>query len=77
MFLGYSETDENLLKTHNNQTVLDAVDSLDHFIRDKSGYNQVNKFIYLIIYELLQDSLILIFSLALIFRLYAPFFFII
>lgn len=47
MFLGYSETDENLLKTHNNQTVLDAVDSLDHFVREKSSNNQVINYLFL------------------------------
>ncbi|KAK0086809.1 hypothetical protein PV325_002489 [Microctonus aethiopoides] len=35
MFLGYSETDENLLRTHNNLTVLDAVNSLDNFMREE------------------------------------------
>ncbi|XP_015594645.1 uncharacterized protein LOC107267434 isoform X8 [Cephus cinctus] len=35
MFLGYSETDENLLRPHNNLTVLDAVSSLDTFMRQE------------------------------------------
>ncbi|XP_033213894.1 uncharacterized protein LOC117170961 [Belonocnema kinseyi] len=35
MFLGYSETDENLLRPHNNLTVLDAVSSLDSFMREE------------------------------------------
>ncbi|XP_012059451.1 PREDICTED: uncharacterized protein LOC105622646 [Atta cephalotes] len=33
MFLGYSEKDETLLKQYNNVTVLDAVSSLDNFMR--------------------------------------------
>lgn len=45
MFLGYSETDENLLKTHNNLTVLDAVNSLDHFMREEAN-NQVKFLLY-------------------------------
>ncbi|XP_044016202.1 uncharacterized protein LOC122857839 isoform X2 [Aphidius gifuensis] len=56
MFLGYSETDENLLKTHNNQTVLDAVDSLDHFIRDKSGHNQTVCTLFL--YNMTRENVI-------------------
>ncbi|XP_020291450.1 uncharacterized protein LOC109858520 [Pseudomyrmex gracilis] len=35
MFLGYSEKDESLLKKHNNMTVLDAVSSLDDFMREE------------------------------------------
>ncbi|KAL7287315.1 hypothetical protein TKK_0018439 [Trichogramma kaykai] len=35
MFLGYSETDENLLKPLNNLTVVDAVVSLDNFMREE------------------------------------------
>ncbi|XP_072750789.1 uncharacterized protein Gfrl isoform X4 [Anoplolepis gracilipes] len=35
MFLGYSEKDETLLKLHNNVTVLDAVSSLDNFMREE------------------------------------------
>ncbi|XP_051171130.1 uncharacterized protein LOC127287997 isoform X4 [Leptopilina boulardi] len=35
MFLGYSETDETLLRPHNNLTVLDAVSSLDSFMREE------------------------------------------
>ncbi|EZA47503.1 GDNF family receptor alpha-1 [Ooceraea biroi] len=35
MFLGYSEKDETLLKQHNNVTVLDAVSSLDNFMREE------------------------------------------
>lgn len=45
MFLGYSETDENLLKSHNNLTVVDAVSSLDNFMREEVN-NKVN-FIWL------------------------------
>ena len=41
MFLGYSETDENLLKTHSNLSVIDAVSSLDNFMREEVN-NQVN-----------------------------------
>lgn len=40
MFLGYSEKDETLLKQHNNVTVLDAVSSLDNFMREEVN-NQV------------------------------------
>lgn len=40
MFLGYSEKDEDWLKAHTNQTVLDAVASLDHFMREEVN-NQV------------------------------------
>ncbi|XP_043256907.1 uncharacterized protein LOC122399910 isoform X2 [Colletes gigas] len=35
MFLGYSEKDESLLRQHNNLTVLDAVSSLDNFMREE------------------------------------------
>ncbi|XP_033341283.1 glial cell line-derived neurotrophic family receptor-like isoform X3 [Megalopta genalis] len=35
MFLGYSEKDESLLRQHNNVTVLDAVSSLDSFMREE------------------------------------------
>ncbi|XP_046822579.1 uncharacterized protein LOC124425770 isoform X3 [Vespa crabro] len=35
MFLGYSEKDETLLRPHNNLTVLDAVSSLDNFMREE------------------------------------------
>ncbi|KAK9308255.1 hypothetical protein QLX08_001720 [Tetragonisca angustula] len=35
MFLGYSEKDESLLRRHNNLTVLDAVSSLDNFMREE------------------------------------------
>ncbi|KAJ8665229.1 hypothetical protein QAD02_006891 [Eretmocerus hayati] len=35
MFLGYSKDDEDLLKDHNNQTVIDAVSSLDSFMREE------------------------------------------
>ncbi|KAL0121424.1 hypothetical protein PUN28_006737 [Cardiocondyla obscurior] len=35
MFLGYSEKDETLLKQHHNVTVLDAVSSLDNFMREQ------------------------------------------
>ncbi|XP_025155019.1 uncharacterized protein LOC105191889 isoform X4 [Harpegnathos saltator] len=35
MFLGYSEKDETLLKQHNNLTVLDAVSSLDNFMKQE------------------------------------------
>lgn len=40
MFLGYSEKDESLLRRHNNLTVLDAVSSLDSFMREEVN-NQV------------------------------------
>lgn len=40
MFLGYSETDETLLRPYNNLTVLDAVNSLDSFMREEVN-NQV------------------------------------
>lgn len=42
MFLGYSEKDETLLKQHNNVTVLDAVSSLDNFMREEVN-NQVRR----------------------------------
>lgn len=42
MFLGYSEKDENLLKQHNNLTVLDAVSSLDNFMKQEVN-NQVRR----------------------------------
>ncbi|XP_017888282.1 uncharacterized protein LOC108629870 isoform X3 [Ceratina calcarata] len=35
MFLGYSEKDESYLRQHNNLTVLDAVSSLDSFMREE------------------------------------------
>ncbi|KOC68218.1 GDNF family receptor alpha-1 [Habropoda laboriosa] len=35
MFLGYSEKDESFLRQHNNLTVLDAVSSLDSFMREE------------------------------------------
>ncbi|XP_043281880.1 uncharacterized protein [Venturia canescens] len=35
MFLGYSEADETMLRPHNNLTVLDAVNSLDKFMREE------------------------------------------
>lgn len=41
MFLGYSEADENLLRPHSNLTVLDAVSSLDSFMRQEVD-NQVS-----------------------------------
>lgn len=40
MFLGYSEKEETFLKQHNNVTVLDAVSSLDNFMREEVN-NQV------------------------------------
>lgn len=43
MFLGYSETDEDFMKTYNNLTVLDAVNSLDSFMREEAN----NKVYYL------------------------------
>lgn len=49
MFLGYSETDENLLRTHNNLTVLDAVNSLDNFMREEVN-NQVNYSVFIFFY---------------------------
>lgn len=42
MFLGYSEKDETLLKHHNNLTVLDAVSSLDNFMKQEVN-NQVRR----------------------------------
>ena len=42
MFLGYSEKDESLLRRHNNLTVLDAVSSLDNFMREEVN-NQVKR----------------------------------
>lgn len=42
MFLGYSEKDESLLRQHNNLTVLDAVSSLDSFMREEVN-NQVKQ----------------------------------
>lgn len=44
MFLGYSEKDESLLRRHNNLTVLDAVSSLDNFMREEVN-NQVKRLI--------------------------------
>lgn len=41
MYLGYSETDENLLKSHNNLSIIDAVSSLDNYMREEVN-NQVN-----------------------------------
>ncbi|KAH0956446.1 hypothetical protein HN011_000519, partial [Eciton burchellii] len=35
MFLGYSEKDETLLRQHSNVSVLDAVSSLDNFMREE------------------------------------------
>jgi hypothetical protein len=40
MFLGYSEKDETLLRQHSNVSVLDAVSSLDNFMREEVN-NQV------------------------------------
>lgn len=42
MFLGYSEKEETFLKQHNNVTVLDAVSSLDNFMREEVN-NQVRR----------------------------------
>jgi len=46
MFLGYSEKDETLLKQYNNVTVLDAVLSLDNFMR-KEVNNQVRRYCHI------------------------------
>lgn len=46
MFLGYSEKDETLLKQHNNVTVLDAVSSLDNFMREEVN-NQVRRYCHI------------------------------
>jgi len=51
MFLGYSEKDETLLKQYNNVTVLDAVSSLDNFMR-KEVNNQVRRCRYINRYNL-------------------------
>lgn len=57
MFLGYSEKDESLLRRHNNLTVLDAVSSLDNFMREEVN-NQVKRltltspYIYIYIYTI-------------------------
>lgn len=56
MFLGYSEKDESLLRRHNNLTVLDAVSSLDNFMREEVN-NQVkhltltSPYIYIYIHD--------------------------
>lgn len=53
MFLGYSETDEDFMKTYNNLTVLDAVNSLDSFIREEANNKVfiILLFLYSIIYN--------------------------
>lgn len=53
MFLGYSETDETLLRPHNNLTVLDAVSSLDSFMREEVN-NQVGLFSLFYVLSLLN-----------------------
>lgn len=55
MFLGYSEQDESLLRPHNNVTVLDAVSSLDSFMREEVN-NQVRKSVT-VITELRRNNL--------------------
>lgn len=55
MFLGYSETDENLLKPHNNLTVVDAVSSLDNFMREEVN-NQVRVLNLPIIFQILAHE---------------------
>ncbi|XP_066602969.1 uncharacterized protein [Prorops nasuta] len=55
MFLGYSETDESLLKQHNNLTVLDAVSSLDSFMREEVNNQTVCT---LFLYNLTRENVI-------------------
>ncbi|XP_023247990.1 uncharacterized protein LOC106637711 [Copidosoma floridanum] len=55
MFLGYSETDENLLKPHHNLTVIDAVSSLDSFMREEVN-NQTMCTIFL--YNVTKENVI-------------------
>ncbi|XP_063994504.1 uncharacterized protein Gfrl isoform X3 [Diachasmimorpha longicaudata] len=55
MFLGYSEEDENLLRNHNNQTVLDAVNSLDSFMREEAKNQTVCT---LFLYNITRENVI-------------------
>ncbi|XP_011307009.1 uncharacterized protein [Fopius arisanus] len=55
MFLGYSEEDENLLRSHNNQTVLDAVNSLDSFMREEAKNQTVCT---LFLYNITRENVI-------------------
>jgi hypothetical protein len=53
MFLGYSEKEETFLKQHNNVTVLDAVSSLDNFMREEVN-NQVRRVTLLTLAEFIS-----------------------
>ncbi|CAG5100961.1 Similar to Gfra3: GDNF family receptor alpha-3 (Mus musculus) [Cotesia congregata] len=55
MFLGYSETDEDFMKTYNNLTVLDAVNSLDSFIREEANNKTMCT---LFLYNVTQENVI-------------------
>ncbi|XP_046745350.1 uncharacterized protein LOC124410782 isoform X2 [Diprion similis] len=55
MFLGYSEADENLLKQHSNLTVLDAVSSLDSFMRQEVDNQTVCT---LLLYNVTKENVI-------------------
>ncbi|XP_048510939.1 uncharacterized protein LOC105684340 isoform X2 [Athalia rosae] len=55
MFLGYSEADENLLRPHSNLTVLDAVSSLDSFMRQEVDNQTVCT---LLLYNVTKENVI-------------------
>ncbi|XP_076279820.1 glial cell line-derived neurotrophic family receptor-like isoform X3 [Lasioglossum baleicum] len=55
MFLGYSEKDESLLRRHNNVTVLDAISSLDSFMREEANNQTVCT---LFLYNATQENVI-------------------
>ncbi|XP_043487267.1 uncharacterized protein LOC122514469 isoform X3 [Polistes fuscatus] len=55
MFLGYSEKDETLLRPHNNLTVLDAVSSLDNFMREEVNNQTVCT---LFLYNMTRENVI-------------------
>ncbi|XP_057323651.1 uncharacterized protein LOC130666554 isoform X3 [Microplitis mediator] len=55
MFLGYSETDEDFMKTYNNLTVLDAVNSLDSFMREEANNKTMCT---LFLYNVTQENVI-------------------
>ena len=76
MFLGYSETDENLLKPHNNLSVVDAVAKLDSFMRDEVN-NQVYTWyiIYIYLFDRFYYFIVYAFWLSCYFTLYLLFFF--
>ncbi|XP_046425961.1 uncharacterized protein LOC124182566 isoform X2 [Neodiprion fabricii] len=57
MFLGYSEADENLLKQHSNLTILDAVSSLDSFVRQEIDNQTVCT---LLLYNVTKENVIAI-----------------